>query len=272
MSSDGEPRNRRSGPSLKRTRMATELNAFILPLEAADGIALLDLDEAVRVRQLGWKKPVLLLEGIFNHSDVQTAEEFDLTVAVHCDEQRELIVSAMPRRPIDIYLKMNSGMNRLGFAPENFREAWKRASASPGVGAISLMSHFANADEEEVDWQLARFDEATRDIPGRRSLSNSAAALWHKRAHRDWVRPGIVLYGGSPSGRASAVADVSLRPSMTLSSEITGTQTMRAGETVGYARTYKAERETRIGVVACGYADGYPRHAPSGTLLQWMEY
>ena len=234
-------------------------------LEAADGIALLDLDEAVRVRELGWQKPVLLLEGIFTLSDVRIADAYGLTVAVHCDEQRELIVSAKPQRPIDIYLKMNSGMNRLGFTPENFRAAWARATDSTGIGSISLMSHFANADEGEVDWQMARFDEATRDLPGLRSLSNSAATLWHKRAHRDWVRPGIVLYGGSPSGRASDIADVPLRPSMTLESEIIGIQSVRAGETIGYARTYRAERDIRIGVVACGYADGYPRHAPGGT-------
>ncbi len=198
---------------------------------------------------------------------MKTAEEFGLTVAVHCDEQRELIVAAKPKRPIDIYLKMNSGMNRLGFAPEDYRGAWERASASPGVGSISLMSHFANADEGEVDWQLNRFDETTRDIPGHRSLSNSAATLWHKRAHRDWVRPGIVLYGGSPSGRSHDVAEVPLHASMTLSSEIIGTQTMRTGETAGYACTFTAERDIRIGVVACGYADGYPRHAPTGTPI-----
>ena len=116
-----------------------------------------------------------------------------MTVAVHCDEQRELIVAAKPNRPIDIYLKMNSGMNRLGFAPENFRDAWERASASPGIGAISLMTHFANADEGEVDWQLHSFDRATRDIPGARSLSNSAATMWHKRAHRDWVSPTFAI-------------------------------------------------------------------------------
>ncbi|BCG04466.1 alanine racemase (plasmid) [Paraburkholderia sp. PGU19] len=234
-------------------------------LEAADGIALLDLNEAVRVRQLGWKKPVLLLEGIFTHSDVKIAEEIGLTVAIHCEEQRELIASTKPTKPIDIYLKMNSGMNRLAFTPEQYREAWERALASPGVGTITLMSHFANADEGEVDWQLNRFDAITHGMPGDRSLSNSAATLWHTRAHRNWIRPGIVLYGGSPSGRARDVADVQVRASMTLSSEIIGTQTMRAGETVGYARTFTAERDIRIGVVACGYADGYPRHAPSGT-------
>lgn len=234
-------------------------------LAAADGIALLDLDEAVRVRELGWKKPVLLLEGVFKPEDVKTAEMFGLTVAVHCDEQLELIAAAKPGRSIDINLKMNSGMNRLGFTPEGFRGAWERARATQGVGAITLMSHFANADAHDVDWQLDRFDAATEGIPGERSLSNSAAVLWHERAHRDWVRPGIVLYGGSPSGVARHIADVSLRASMTLSSEIIGVQTMRIGDTVGYARTYTADRSMRIGVVACGYADGYPRHAPSGT-------
>jgi alanine racemase len=236
-------------------------------LLAADGIALLDLDEAVRVRQLGWKKPVLLLEGIFNHADAKTADEFDLTVAVHCDEQLQLIEAARPRRPIDIYLKMNSGMNRLGFLPDAYSQAWERASASAGVGTVSLMSHFANADEGALDWQLNRFDEATRGIPGQRSLSNSAAVLWHKRAHRDWVRPGVVLYGASPSGRANDIADIPLRPSMSLTSAIIATQTLQAGETVGYARSYRAARKMRIGVVACGYADGYPRHAPSGTPI-----
>jgi alanine racemase len=234
-------------------------------LEAADGIALLDLEEAVRVRELGWKKPILLLEGIFKQEDAKTAERFDLTVAVHCNEQLDLISTANSTRRIDINLKMNSGMNRLGFTPDNFRPAWEKARASKAVGAITLMSHFANADEGEIDWQMDRFDAATKDIPGDRSLSNSAAVLWHKRAHREWVRPGIVLYGGSPTGRAADIAQVPLRASMTLSSEIIGIQMMRSGDTVGYARTYTAERDMRIGVVACGYADGYPRHAPSGT-------
>ncbi|MBP0595669.1 alanine racemase [Paraburkholderia sp. LEh10] len=236
-------------------------------LAAADGIALLDLDEAVRIRELGWKKPVLLLEGVFTNEDVKTADEFGLTVAVHSDEHRKLIVAAKPRRPIDIYLKMNSGMNRLGFTPENYQAAWARASASEGIGNITLMSHFANADEGSVDWQLEQFDNATRDIPGERSLSNSAATLWHAQAHRDWVRPGIVLYGASPSGQSKDISDVELRASMTLHSELIAVQTMRAGETVGYARTYRADGEMRIGVVACGYADGYPRHAPTGTPI-----
>ncbi|RZF23945.1 alanine racemase [Paraburkholderia sp. UYCP14C] len=236
-------------------------------LNAADGIALLDLEEAVRVRELGWKKPILLLEGVFTDSDVKTAEAFGLTVATHCDEQRQLIVAAKPKRPIDIYLKMNSGMNRLGFAPESYRAAWDRARSSDGIGNITLMTHFANADEGSVDWQLEEFDRATRNLPGERSVSNSAAALWHPNAHRDWVRPGIVLYGASPSGQSKHINDIQLRASMTLQSELIGVQAMRAGDTVGYARAYKAESDMRIGVVACGYADGYPRHAATGTPI-----
>jgi alanine racemase len=236
-------------------------------LEDADGIALLDLDEAVRIRQLGWKKPILLLEGVFTRADVSIAEEFSLTTAIHCDEQREMIEAAKPKRPIDVYLKMDSWMNRLGFTQEEYRTAWERAFASDSVGNITLMSHFANADEGSVAWQLERFDETTRDIPGQRSLANSAATLWHSQAHRDWVRPGIMLYGGSPSGVSRDVKDVPLRASMTLQSEIIGVQTIAAGETVGYARCFRAETNMRIGVVACGYADGYPRHARTGTPI-----
>ena len=129
------------------------------------------------------------------------------------------------------------------------------------------MSHFASADDGDVDWQVDRFDAATSEIPGGRSLANSAAVLWHPRTHRDWVRPGIVLYGGSPSGLSRHVADVALRASMSLTSQIIGTQTLSLQDTVGYGRHFAANEAMRIGVVACGYADGYPRHAPTGTPI-----
>jgi alanine racemase len=236
-------------------------------LADADGIALLDLDEAVRVRELGWTKPVLLLEGIFTPGDVAVADEQRLTVSVHCTEQLELLRAAKVTQPVNINLKMNSGMNRLGFRPDVYRAAWERARASESIGNITLMSHFASADNDDIDWQVERFDAATAGIPGERSLANSAAALWHPGAHRDWVRPGIVLYGGSPSGVSRDIADTPLRASMSLTSQIIGTQTLSAQETVGYGRKFAANEEMRIGVVACGYADGYPRHAPTGTPI-----
>ncbi|VXC65578.1 alanine racemase 2, PLP-binding [Burkholderia sp. 8Y] len=264
---------RRNAPN-SRVWAVVKANAYghgikrIYPaLASADGIALLDLDEAVMVRELGWRKPVLLLEGVFTPEDVSIADKLSLTVTVHCNEQRELIAKSKPKRPIDIYLKMNSGMNRLGFSPEGYRAAWERTSASEGIGEVTLMSHFASADDGNVDWQLERFDAASRGIPGQRSLANSAATLWHSHAHRDWVRPGIVLYGASPSGRSNEIKDVPLHAAMTLSSELIAVQELDAGETVGYARTYKADRRIRIGIVACGYADGYPRHAPTGTPI-----
>ncbi|BCQ27076.1 alanine racemase (plasmid) [Caballeronia sp. NK8] len=234
-------------------------------LADADGIALLDLDEAVRVRELGWTKPILLLEGIFEPADVETADRHRLTVTVHCDDQLALLKAARPRERIDIQLKMNSGMNRLGYRPGAFEGAYRRASDIEAIGSIGLMSHFANADDGAIDWQIDEFDAATRNLPGTRSLSNSAAVLWHPRAHRDWVRPGTILYGASPTGCARHLEGIPLRAAMTLESRIIGVQTLDAGETIGYGRTFTADRAMRIGVVACGYADGYPRHAPTGT-------
>ncbi|CCD35468.1 Alanine racemase [Candidatus Paraburkholderia kirkii UZHbot1] len=234
-------------------------------LAEADGIALLDIDEAVRVRELGWKKPILLLEGIFEAGDVEIADRHRLTVTVHCDDQLAMLKTARPRERIDIQLKMNSGMNRLGYRPAQFERAWERASAIEAIGSIGLMSHFANADGGEIDWQIDQFEAATRNLLGTRSLSNSAAVLWHPRAHRDWVRPGTILYGASPTGCARHIEGFSLRAAMTLESRIIGVQTLEAGETIGYGRAFTADRTMRIGVVACGYADGYPRHAPTGT-------
>ncbi|KXV13414.1 alanine racemase [Caballeronia megalochromosomata] len=234
-------------------------------LADADGIALLDLDEAVRVRELGWTKPILLLEGIFEPADVDTADRHRLTVTVHCDEQLALLKAARPAERINVQLKMNSGMNRLGYRPGAFEAAWERASGIEAIGSIGLMSHFANADDGAIDWQIDEFDAATRNLPGTRSLSNSAAVLWHPRAHRDWVRPGTILYGASPTGRARDIEGFPLRAAMTLESRIIGVQTLEANETIGYGRTFRADSAMRIGVVACGYADGYPRHAPTGT-------
>jgi alanine racemase len=236
-------------------------------LANADGIALLDLDEAVRVRELGWTKPILLLEGIFKPGDVQIAQQFDLSMAVHCREQLDLLRLSSSRERVHVHLKMNSGMNRLGFRPDAYRDAWEQARSIPGIAGITLMSHFANADDGDVAWQMDRFDAVTHDMPGQRSLANSAAVLWHPQAHRDWVRPGIVLYGGSPSGQSRHIDDVGLRASMTLKSEVIGVQSLSAQETVGYGRAFAATREMRIGVVACGYADGYPRHASTGTPI-----
>jgi len=234
-------------------------------LGAADGYALLDLDDAVRVRDAGVRKPILLLEGFFALDDLPTIAEHGLAVVVHCDEQLQMLESAgLPAR-IPVYLKLNSGMNRLGFAPAAFAEAVRRVQASRMVGDVTLMTHFAGADGEGgVADQMARLESAAKGLELPRSLANSAAVLRFPETHADWVRPGIMLYGCSPFPEESADA-LGLAPVMTLTSELIAVRELARGDRVGYGGAFAAPKRMRVGVVACGYADGYPRHAPTGT-------
>ncbi|MBZ2207265.1 alanine racemase [Massilia soli] len=238
----------------------------------ADGLALIETEGAVRLRELGWTRPLLLLEGIFEPADTALLDQYGLNSAVHCVEQIAMLEQARFSRPIDVHLKMNTGMNRLGFRPDQFAHAWQRLRAIAAVREITLMTHFANADELEhprlsVREQVRRFCAGADGIDGPRSLSNSGGVLHQAELaadlSNDWVRPGIMLYGGTPGGNTAD--HFGLRPTMTLASEIIGIQEIGAGETVGYGSRFEATEPMRIGVVACGYADGYPRHAPHGT-------
>lgn len=235
-------------------------------LGKTDGFALLNLEEAILLRERGWKGPILMLEGFFHADELALFDEYRLTTSVHSNWQLKALQNARLRAPLDIYLKVNSGMNRLGFLPERVHSVWQQLRAMSNIGDMTLMSHFAVAEKPDgiVD-AMARVEQAAEGLDCPRSLSNSAATLWHPEAHFDWVRPGIILYGASPSGQWNDVATSGLRPVMTLSSEIIGIQTLQAGDCVGYGGRYKAREEQRIGIVACGYADGYPRLAPSGT-------
>ena len=235
-------------------------------LRETDGFGLIDLDEAVRLREYGWAGPILLLEGFFKPTDLEIVDRYSLTTVVHCDEQLRMIETARLGKPLNIQLKMNTGMNRLGYLPDRYLAAWERARACPGIGQITLMSHFSDADGGRgIAHQLEAFEHGAEGISGARSLSNSAAVLWHPPAHVDWVRPGIMLYGASPSGSSAAIKDSGLQAAMTLNSEFIGVQQLKAGDAIGYGSTFFAEHAMRIGVVACGYADGYPRLSPSGT-------
>ena len=251
-------------------------------LRSADGFALLDLAEAERVRALGWRGPVLLLEGVFELRDLELCSRLQLWHTVHCTEQIDWLAAHKTQVPHRVFLKLNSGMNRLGFKPAAFRAAWARLNALPQVDEISLMTHFSDADGERgIAHQLAAFEAATADLPGERSLCNSAAILRHaavalkSRAGEaatevlasDWVRSGIATYGGAPDHPNRTAADWNLQPAMTLSSRLIGVQALEAGDTVGYGSVFTADRPMRVGVVACGYADGYPRHAPNGTPI-----
>lgn len=241
-------------------------------LRAADGFALLSLDEAQRVRALGWRGPILLLEGVFEQRDLELCSRLDLWHTVHCDEQINMLATHKTNVPHRVFLKMNSGMNRLGFTPQRYRAAWTRLNALPQVDEISLMTHFSDADGPPgIARQLAAFNVATQDLPGERSFSNSAATLRFRPGEApnrdegvssDWLRPGIVLYGSSPDYPLHSAADWALQPAMTLSSKILATQDLVAGDTVGYGSSFTAQQAMRIGVVACGYADGYMRSSP----------
>ena len=244
-------------------------------LQAADGFALLDLDEAQRVRTLGWRGPVLLLEGVFEARDLELCSRLNLWHTVHCEEQIDMLAAHKTREPHRVFLKMNSGMNRLGFSPARYRAAWTRLDALPQVGEISPMTHFSDADGERgVVQQQMVFDRVTRDLPGERSVSNSAAVLRHMGAHpvvsgpglvSDWIRPGIASYGSAPDYPQHDAAFWGLRPAMTLQARVIAVQQLQRGDTVGYGSAFVADADMRIGIVACGYADGYPRVCPSGT-------
>ena len=236
-------------------------------LAAADGFALLELDTAVRLRDQGFRQRLALLEGIFEPAELDIVSEHDLTIVIHDEEQLRMLDSARAGARFDVLLKINTGMNRLGFTPHAGAVALARLKAHRAVGQLTLMTHFATADDAHgVAWQLEVFDEiaAGKSLP--RSLANSAAILRYPKTHADWVRPGIMLYGCTPF--ADVAADtLGLKPAMTLTSEIIAVQAVGPGACVGYGGAFQAAHAMRIGVVACGYADGYPRHAPAGTPI-----
>ena len=235
-------------------------------LNDADGFALLEIEQAQQLREQGFMQPIILLEGVFGPEELAICAELDLRIAVHCEEQLRWLEGARLVRPLDVCLKLNTGMNRLGFVAERAPEIAARLAACANVASVTLMMHFATADElpQGIDWQLNRFRSATRDLGLPVTLANSAALLDYPGVRGDWVRPGIMLYGSSPFADRSA-ADLGLRPAMTLTSRIIGVQELAPGDVVGYGATFCVDRSMCIGIVACGYADGYPRHAPTGT-------
>ena len=238
-------------------------------LQRADGFALLDVAEAELLRALGWRGPILLLEGCFDGRDLETCSRLKLWHVVHSSEQIDRLAALKTDRPHHVFLKMNSGMHRLGFAPDRFRAAWLRLDALAQVEAITAMTHLANADAADagaVDAALAAFDAVTRDLPGDRSVCNSAATLRYgarlAAGGASWMRPGIMLYGSSPDAPLHSADDWKLAPAMTLRTQLIAIQELVAGDSVGYGSSFTAGRPMRIGIAACGYADGYPRLAP----------
>jgi alanine racemase len=249
----------------------------------ADGLAVLDLEEAVRARQSGWAKPILMIEGAFDSSDLNTMAARELSTVITNDTQAQQFLNASDV-PQHVWIKLNTGMNRLGFGGDYSNEVIadiaRKISAKTGL-PCGFMTHFANADRED-GWQaqqeaflqrLAALKALCGNAVGAVSLANSAASLVVPQSHKDWVRPGIALYGATPfmhdaPGRSAQA--LGLRPVQSLRAQVIALQHVRSGEEVGYGSRFVASRDSVIAVIACGYADGYPRNAPDGTPV-WLE-
>ena len=236
-------------------------------LNTADGFAVLNLSEAIDLRESGFEQDILLLEGVFDQEELRIAASFEISLVVHHAQQIEMLQKTNLARVVNIHLKMNTGMNRLGFRPSEYLSAYQQLSSCHQVGHITLMTHFATADETiGIAKPLQYFQVTTKGLAHPVSLANSAAILRYPEAHADWVRPGIMLYGATPVGGTPA-STFKLKPAMQLTSAIIAEQLIEPGESVGYGERFTASKRTRVGVVACGYADGYPRHAPNGTPI-----
>jgi alanine racemase len=236
-------------------------------LAATDGYALLNIQDAMRLREASYRQVILLLEGC-----LPVIVEYGLTCVIHSPWQITMLDACPGKEKLDVWLKVNSGMNRLGFAPQQVAQTMDQLRRHRAVREIALMTHFATADESRgIAEPLALFNDLAASYRVARSLANSATLLRYPKAHGDWVRPGIMLYGASPFapelGTQFSAQELGLKPAMTLSSRIIATQELRAGDEVGYGAMYRAEHNMRIGIVACGYADGYPRSAPNGTPI-----
>ena len=238
----------------------------VLPaLADADGLALIELDAALALRAAGYARPILLLEGFFETQELDPIARHALGIVVHDAGQVRVLESSTLAPPVDVHVKANVGMNRLGIALADIADVCARLARAPSVASIRLMMHFASADDADgIAEPLARFERACAGLPYARSLANSAGVVRYGEIGGDSVRPGIMLYGATPFADRSADA-LGLAPAMTLRSQLIGVQTLERGATVGYGATFRAPQAMRIGVVACGYADGYPRHAPNGT-------
>lgn len=233
----------------------------------APALAVASIEEALALRAGGITRPVVLLEGFFDADELALIDEHGFWVSVHSDWQVEALLAFTPRRPIPVWLKVDSGMHRLGFEPAQVVLLWRRLAVAPQVGELHLMSHFATADAGDSGYfetQLETVKVLSRTLEAPLCLANSPATLAHRAAHGAWNRPGVMLYGSNPLEVDNAIA-TSLRPVMSLRSQIISLREIAAGEPVGYGGRWRAARSSKIAVVAAGYGDGVDRHAADGT-------
>jgi alanine racemase len=236
-------------------------------LNDADAFAVATIEEAINLREAGIIHPLLLLEGPLGIDDIALMRGFHLQSVIHTVEQLEMLEQASAGRALPAWLKIDTGMHRLGFSVNEVRDVHRRMSQCQNIADIKFMMHFACADEDKhamSQQQLDNFDKAIAGIAAEQSLANSAAVLSIREAHADWVRPGIMLYGSSPLQGKSA-SELGLQAVMTLKSSLIAVRDCKKGDQVGYGAAWTCSEDMRIGVACIGYGDGYPRHAPSGT-------
>ena len=237
-------------------------------LQAADAFGVASIDEAAALREAGFTHPILLLAGFFSGEELDTIAALGLHIVVHHDVQLDALEGARLDTPVHVWLKIDSGMHRLGFPPERAADAYRRLRACAQVRPeIRLMTHLANADAREdpaTPEQLGVFQRAVEGLPGERSIANSAGILAWPQTHADWVRPGLMLYGVTPFLSGSA-QDAGLRAAMSLTSRLIAINHRRRGDAIGYGGDYRCPEDMPVGVIAIGYGDGYPRAAVTGT-------
>ncbi len=238
------------------------------PLADADAFGVACLEEAQILREAGIEQPIVLLEGPFSETELPEIQKLRLETVVHQEEQVRMLECLPPGRPIPVWIKVDTGMHRLGFAPGLIDVVWQRlSSCRPVVEPVRLMTHLACSHERNHPFVLAQlecFNAVTRSITAERSMANSAAILAWPDTHADWIRPGLMLYGVSPFNDSTAI-EQGFSPVMSLRSALIAINFVRAGETIGYDGSWLCPEDRRVGVVALGYGDGYPRYAPSGT-------
>lgn len=237
--------------------------------DQADAFGVACIEEAIELREAGIQRPILLLEGFFETSELPLIAHYQLWTAVHNQQQIDAIAQQPESSRFQVWLKLDTGMHRLGFSPQEYSAAFLQLSSLPQVAQIVHMTHFACADEldkPKTHQQLRLSEEVLSTLPASASFANSAATLAHSRAHLDYIRPGIMLYGSDPLSQANS-ASQALIPVMSLHSKIIAIRQVQAGETIGYGERFRATKAMRIGTVAMGYADGYPRHAKDGTPI-----
>jgi alanine racemase len=241
--------------------------AKALASSSVEGFGVACSEEALYLRHAGIKQRIVLMEGLFSAEELPLLEKYKLDTVIHDQRQLSLLTQTSFTKPVNVWIKINTGMNRLGFSTQDFAKIWQYCQACSWLNVVCVMTHFSHADHQDKTktlQQIKDFEQALQGLTIEKSLANSAAILAYPHAHADWIRPGLLLYGVSPFAECSGVQH-GLKPVMNLKSELIAINPVQAGDQVGYSGTWIAPDTMRIGVAAIGYGDGYPHSAKSGT-------